>query len=385
MYNVAGIGIKYDTSDGTQLYSLEHDDDILSCAVHPEGHTVATGEIGKKPSIVIWDSNSGATLAKMNGFHRRGVNLVTFSTDGKLVYSVGLDDDHSVAVYGAEMGGNVGQLIANAKGTRSKVLGIAANGTDTFALACKNEVKFFVVNVVKGELSSKKGLFGKKAKNKVCVSACYLGPDLVTGQADGSMYLWKGRNASVVKKNHAKAVQSIRPCKDGIVSGGKDGKVIVWSESLAVVKEFDLTKVDANAIPILSDVRSVSSMADKILVGTFSSDIIELDIPSGGAKNILNGHYSGELWAIDANPVDGTVASVGDDGCLILWDGKKHQRMAWVKVGGKARGLCYHDDGSAIAVGMYSGNVVVYATDGKSGRVAKSLLVYTFETLTPSS
>jgi len=118
---------------------------------------------------------------------------------------------------------NLGQLIAKAKGSRSKMLAIAGFGENCFCLAGKNEVKFFQVNVEKGELSSKKGLFGKKAKNKVCVSCCYLGPDAVTGQADGSMYLWKGRNASIVRRGHSAAVNTLRKCRDGLVSGGKDG------------------------------------------------------------------------------------------------------------------------------------------------------------------
>ncbi|GMH62047.1 hypothetical protein TrLO_g8072 [Triparma laevis f. longispina] len=372
VYNVAGVGVKYDISDGTQLYSLEHDDDIVSCAVDPvTGCTVATGELGKKPAIVLWDSNSGTTLAKMSGFHKRGVNLLTFSADGNLVYSVGMDDDHSVAVYRAGGdGGEVGQLIASGKGSRNKVLGIAAQGENTFALACKNEVKFFTVDVTKGELGSKKGLFGKKAKNKVCVSACYLGPDCVSGQADGSMYLWKGRNASVVKKNHTGAVQSIRPCKDGLVSGGKDGLVIVWSGSLTVLSEIDLSKVDPAAMPIKVDVRSVSSMEDKILVGTASSDIIELDIPTGGAKSILNGHFGGEMWGLDANPIGGNVCAISDDGVLMLWDGKKHKRLGFVDTGGKARGCCYQNDGSAIAVGMYTGNVTVWGGEMPMAQIA---------------
>jgi hypothetical protein len=30
--------------------------------VHPTGHTVATGALGKAPKIVLWDAQSGATL-----------------------------------------------------------------------------------------------------------------------------------------------------------------------------------------------------------------------------------------------------------------------------------------------------------------------------------
>ena len=362
VYHVAGVGIKYDLEEKSQLFNLEHKEEITSCAVHPEGHTVATGELGKNPNIVLWDSNSGSTLMTMKGYHKRGVSLLTFSDDGKLLYSVGMDDDHSIAVYSSEGSHtNLGQLIAKAKGSRSKMLAIAGFESNSFCLSGKSEVKFFSVNVVKGELSSKKGLFGKKAKNKVCVSCCYLGPDAVTGQADGSLYLWKGRNASIVRKSHSKAVNSLRKCRDGLVSGGKDGKVIVWSESLSAIKTIELKDLSPSVRPLSSDVKSVASMGNKILVGTASSDIIEIDIPTEEARNLLNGHYTGELWGLDSNPTTSNVATVGDDGELCVWDSKKHQRIAHTNCGGKARSIAYMGDGSVIAVGMYIGSVVVYS------------------------
>jgi len=45
------------------VINTEHDDDILCLAVHPEGHCVATGEIGKTPKIVVWDASTGVTLS----------------------------------------------------------------------------------------------------------------------------------------------------------------------------------------------------------------------------------------------------------------------------------------------------------------------------------
>jgi len=140
--------------------------------------------------------------------------------------------------------------------------------------------------------------------------------------------------------------------------------IIVWSESLTAAKTFDLMSLEDPAKPIVADVRSVSSMGNKILVGTKSSDILELDIPTGEARGLLNGHYGGELWGVDYNPTGVNVATVGDEGILCVWDTKKHQRIGWTNVGGKARGVCYMADGSVIAVGMYTGNVVVYGETG---------------------
>ena len=51
LYHVGGVGIAFDSEKQTQILNTEHDDDILCLAVHPEGHTVATGEIGPHPKI----------------------------------------------------------------------------------------------------------------------------------------------------------------------------------------------------------------------------------------------------------------------------------------------------------------------------------------------
>jgi hypothetical protein len=44
------------------LLVIQQQDDITCLAVHPTGHTVATGALGKVPKIVLWDAQSGATL-----------------------------------------------------------------------------------------------------------------------------------------------------------------------------------------------------------------------------------------------------------------------------------------------------------------------------------
>ena len=369
VYHVAGIGIKYDLETKRQLFNLRHSDDVVCCTVHPEGHTVATGEIGADPKIVIWDSNSGSTLAVCEGYHTRGVGLLQFSADGKLLYSVGMDDDHSVAVYGADPDSNLGQLIAKAKGSRAKMLALSSFGERDFCTAGKREVKFWSCDPIKGAISSKKGLFGKKAKNTTCVSCCYLGPDCVTGQADGSLYLWKGRNASVVRREHSKCVNTLSEWGNGLASGGKDGLVILWSESLVKKRVFNVADFSNSAINV--EVRSVCCMEQKVLLGLYSSEIFELDLATGKDRALLGGHFGGELWGLDANPTTSNAVSVGDDGTLCVWDTKKCERTGVASLGGKARAVSYNHDGTFIAVGMYSGNVIVYQ-ESKGGLVKKA-------------
>ena len=81
VYHAAALGIVYDPQTHTQQFMNEHSDDIVSFALHPvriqwlvvvaavidsvviavllqDGKTIATGEVGAKPKIVLWNSAS---------------------------------------------------------------------------------------------------------------------------------------------------------------------------------------------------------------------------------------------------------------------------------------------------------------------------------------
>ena len=85
-----------------QSFYLEHTDDIVSLAIneHPKFHNiVATGQIGAQPEVNIWDAMSKKTLSTLRAPHGVGVCCVDFSCGGKLLLTVGLDEQHTVAVW----------------------------------------------------------------------------------------------------------------------------------------------------------------------------------------------------------------------------------------------------------------------------------------------
>ena len=58
-----------------------------------------TGQIGNSPSIHVWNATSKETLSILKGFHEKGVCALDFSAGGKHLLSVGLDNQHTVAVW----------------------------------------------------------------------------------------------------------------------------------------------------------------------------------------------------------------------------------------------------------------------------------------------
>lgn len=80
----------------------------------------------------MWDPDSLKPICSLEGFHKGGIGQLTFSKDGKLLVSVGQDDDHSVAVFNVENDFKGGRMVCSAKGPKQPVSSYAAGDVDVF-------------------------------------------------------------------------------------------------------------------------------------------------------------------------------------------------------------------------------------------------------------
>ena len=104
----------------------------------------------------------------------------------------------------------------------------------------------------------------------------------MSGHADGSLSLWKGRSPNVRKQVHKKAVNTLYTCTDAtaaFISGGTDGLIVLWNMAFEPVKQFDLKLLPK--APIDPEIRSICALQSFVLIGTKSSEIIELNTVNG--------------------------------------------------------------------------------------------------------
>ena len=390
-YAVAGVGIVYNTATHTQVHNTEHDNDILCLAVHPEGHTVVTGEQapkGKhnKPKVVLWDVNTGVTLRVIK-FHSKGVSHVCFSGSGAMLVSIGLDDDRTVAVHDTATGAKLG---TGKIGRGTQIFSVSVGGDSQFCTGGKRYVKFWDFPRAKGvasELASKKGIYGKTDGSRNVMSSAYLGKDCVTGMYDGSLILWKNREAKKrVPKAHAKAVTAMcifSGSEQGqggagtenagtmIVSGGADGTIIQWNSQLKKLKMVDLS---IEPVPISTHISAMSMMQGKVVVGTLGAEVFEVDWLSGEHLKIVDGHFErrGELWGLAVRPTKQEFATAGDDMTLRVWNARSQQpEHDPVFVGCKTRALAYSPDGFQLAAASIDGLVQVFNADNIDVKVGE--------------
>ena len=82
VYHVAAVGVVYNRTSHTQSFYTSHTDDILCLGLHPSMEMAVTGQIGRDPSIHVWDVVSMETQSVLKGGHSRGVCAVSFSGKG---------------------------------------------------------------------------------------------------------------------------------------------------------------------------------------------------------------------------------------------------------------------------------------------------------------
>jgi microtubule-associated protein-like 6 len=68
--------------------------------VHPDRRTVATGQAGKDPDVIVWDSADCTELQRLpQGYGNRGVTACCFSPDGTKLVCICTDNNHTMYIW----------------------------------------------------------------------------------------------------------------------------------------------------------------------------------------------------------------------------------------------------------------------------------------------
>jgi hypothetical protein len=55
--------------------------------MHPDKVQVATGQVGKSPQIIVWNSKNLETTSIMKGGHTDGIGILAFNKTGDVNYN----------------------------------------------------------------------------------------------------------------------------------------------------------------------------------------------------------------------------------------------------------------------------------------------------------
>jgi len=215
---------------------MSHNDDILAMAMHPNGKFVATGQIGVKPKICVWDVDTMQEIVMFAAPLTKGIKNLCFSNDGKYLSASAMDDEHFIAIYDWQAKPKVGASlapIAHGKGSRAVLFNLTFNPTgDTLISMGVKEVNFHTF--ANGVITTKKGTgWGVSASEgpQTILSSAFVGTTLFTGSFTGEIASWTGTAKGKGVKAHTGKVSSLysKPGTSLLLSGGQDGLIISWT------------------------------------------------------------------------------------------------------------------------------------------------------------
>ena len=131
-----------------------------------------------------------------------------------------------------------------------------------------------------------------------CIASIEMNDSFITGTVSGLILLWTDINCMRNVKAHQGAVNALYSSSHGILSGGKDNRIRLWTHRLEPGATFDMSHFGLHP-----SIRSVCLSQDgsSILFGTKGAEIYEVSAVDGSDLRggaVASGHSYGSLRTV---------------------------------------------------------------------------------------
>ena len=331
-----------------------HDIGVTALAVLPDGRVISGGGDGR---LLVWDpARPGADPAQL-GRHGGWVEALAVLQDGRVACSSGgMDRGRVLAWDPAHPRSAPAELVP--RGGWVKALAVLPDGR--VASSSGNQV---LVWDPARPGSSPAELGGRGGD--VNVMAVLPDGRVASGSGDGRLLVWDPAcpGSSPTELGQVGPVEAVAVLPDGwVVSGGgfmDDGRLLVWDPAHPETGPAKLGPSGgwAGALAVLPDSRLVSGGGDGRILVWEPADTEELDLRGGRVLavtalpdgRVANSPSRGRVMAVAALP-DGRVASGDRDGRVLVWDPAQPETGS-VKLG-------RHSDWAGAVAGLPDGRVI---------------------------
>jgi len=353
-----------------QRICATHGGEITCMAMTDARDLVATGERRDRPAIHVWgvddgmysdgsDAASGGgacCLATLRGFHSNAITRLAFSRDKTLLVTAGADPHFTVAFYLWKEQ----QILWHVR-TGEPVLCLAVYPDCNAVVQCgTHHINFLKFQGTGRNVDVTTADLGTTGKQQPFLSCSFVGSDPVVGTADGSLYRLQDGKLFGAVEAHRGAVTCLAPAphRQGLVSGGADWKVKMWTTGLALMWELALPP-PPSVLPIavtrsaavygleVSTCLAVTSICcsndGDLLVGTTANQLLEFPdyigkrASSSSALQDTGATMLAEqiptlVLVSHPSPQSARCLRLLKSGRLELWSLKKHQCLTSVHV-----------------------------------------------------
>lgn len=301
------LGIIYDRKSHRQRAYDGHNHPIISLDIGVSAKIVATGELSYNPEIHFWDARTAARLVVVKDIHRNGVISLSFSPSGTTLATLGQDTLHSVVLLKSCSARWLDDVFVSTSVnvSLSKMFWIhhSDENSEYPVIAGGNRCIYYFKSVGK-TLEKVKGTFGRKRKIQsilcsveISLSSRFLSaasanrlnmkdsevnhtPDnlekiLLTGTVTGHVYFWLNQRIKTTLTAHDAPIYALCALNHyaggRFATGGKDGLVKIWSESLQLLHSYNLQTFSPSPYSLSCHSLVATHVSSKIAIGNLST------------------------------------------------------------------------------------------------------------------
>eukprot|EP00760_Papus_ankaliazontas_P027294 PhM_4_TR3259/c0_g1_i1/m.70473/K18598/EML6; echinoderm microtubule-associated protein-like 6 len=245
LYSAGSVCVELDTNSASTAFYYGHSESVTCAAVHPgdderrPGQLVATGQVGRKPFICVWDVETKATVCTLRDFQEKSIVALSFHPSGEYLASVAGDAQHTLMVFHWSSK-EVCCSVRVSTETLSSMMFHPMEPRVIVTLS-SHSLRFWETTFSgKGhsmKLNPKVGTLPPAAAKRTVGFNGIAFIDAKTtlcGSLEGSLYLWKGTDlATVIEAVHPGGVLCCLdvPKTDVLLTAGADGHVHVWKRT----------------------------------------------------------------------------------------------------------------------------------------------------------